>query len=98
MSPARRISRGRTRNSVESERLTLAPGRQASVKSRPQRQQRPLVLEQPALPVDAAAEACEVAVGPDHAMARHDDGDGVLAVGRAYRPRIARVAQAAGDP
>src|SRR5437763_13215933 len=39
-----------------------------------------LVREQPALGLDAAAEAGERAVAADDAVARHDDGDGIGSV------------------
>src|SRR5205809_4065930 len=62
-----------------------------------QRQQRPLVLEEPALPVQTAAESCELAPGADDAVAGHDDGNGVLAVGGADGAGQADVAEAARD-
>src|SRR2546426_10442660 len=55
---------------------------------------RPLVLEQPALAVQAAAEAGQLAARADHAVAGDDDRDGVLAVGRTDRARGADVAEA----
>src|SRR5207247_9870384 len=62
-----------------------------------QSQQRPLVLEEPALPVQTAAESCELAPGADDAVAGHDDGNGVLAVGGADGAGQADVAEAARD-
>ena len=44
---------------------------------------RGLVLEQPSLARQASAKAGERAVGADHAVAGHDDGDGVLPIGEA---------------
>src|ERR1700761_4124067 len=44
-----------------------------------------LEVEQRPLHRQPAAEAHELAVGPDHAMAGHDDGDGVAAVGQTDR-------------
>src|SRR5262245_50882664 len=41
---------------------------------------RALVLEQPALALETAAEAGERSVGADHAMTRHDDADRIRAV------------------
>src|SRR5687767_13852870 len=52
-----------------------------------------LVGEQHALALEPAAVAHERAVGTDHAMARHDDRDGVAAVGEADRADLARVAE-----
>src|SRR5207244_9451429 len=49
---------------------------------RPQRQQGPLVLEQPTLAVEAAAVACQLPARSHHTVAGDDDGDRVLAVGR----------------
>src|SRR2546427_4968629 len=55
---------------------------------------RPLVLEQPALAVQAAAEARQLAARAHDAVAGDDDRDGVLAVGRTDRARGADVAEA----
>src|SRR6266480_6928187 len=57
--------------------------------------QRPFVLEQPALAVEAPAEPRERAVRPDDAMAGHDDGDRVLPIGGADGAGGPQVAQAA---
>src|SRR5438876_10762894 len=59
-----------------------------------ERQQGPLVLEEPAFAIQAAAEARELAARADHAVAGDDDGDRVLSVGRTDCARGADVAQA----
>src|SRR6266700_1165048 len=59
-----------------------------------QRHQRPLMLEQPAFAIQAAAEAGQLTARPDHAVTGHDDGDRVLAVGGAHGASGARVAEA----
>src|SRR2546426_4624735 len=56
---------------------------------------RPLVLQQPTLAVQAAAEAGQLAARADHAVAGDDDRDGVLAVRCPDRTRRSDVAQAA---
>src|SRR5207249_12113644 len=61
----------------------LAPGGSWYGLRRSQSQQRALVLAQPAFAIQAAAETGELAARPDHAVAGHDDGDGILAVGGA---------------
>src|SRR5437764_9061334 len=66
----------------------VAPG--AGLPSSAEWQQRALVLEQESLQVEAAAEARERAVGADHAVARQDERERVLAVRRADRPRRVR--------
>src|SRR5439155_27373352 len=60
-----------------------------------ERQGGPFVLQQPALAVQAAAEARELAARADHPVAGDDDGDRVLSVGRADGAGGARVAEAA---
>src|SRR3989442_3118527 len=55
-----------------------APAAQSRVSRRrrlEQRHQRPLVLEQPAFAIQAAAEAGQLAARPDHAVTGDDDGD-----------------------
>src|SRR5438128_3691904 len=59
-----------------------------------ERQQGSLVLEEPALAIQAAAETRELAARADHAVAGDDDGDRVPAVGRADCAGGADVAQA----
>src|SRR3989442_4320956 len=59
-----------------------------------ERQQRALVLEEPAFAIQAAAETGELAARTDHAVAGDDDGDRVLPVGRTYCAGGADVAQA----
>src|SRR2546426_12573681 len=59
-----------------------------------ERQQRSLVLEEPAFAIQAAAETCELAARADHAVAGDDDGDRIPAVGRTDCARGADVAQA----
>src|SRR3989442_1214283 len=74
-----------------------APAAQSRVSRRrrlEQRHQRPLVLEQPAFAIQAAAEAGQLAARPDHAVTGDDDGDRVLAVGGAHGASGARVAEA----
>src|SRR3989442_1027819 len=61
----------------------------------PERQRDPFVLKQPALAVQAAAEASQLAARPDHTVAGDDDGDGVLAVGGADGAGGARAVEAA---
>src|SRR6185437_12294359 len=56
-----------------------------------------LVVEQPALGRQTAAEAREAAVRADHAMAGHDDRQRVLAVGRTHGARCLRIAELARD-
>src|SRR2546430_835013 len=61
----------------------------------PERQRDPFVLEQPALAVQATAEAGQLAARPDHTVAGDDDGDRVLAVGGADGAGGARAAETA---
>src|SRR5512142_1312620 len=58
-----------------------------------------LDLEDPPLGADTAIcrGAAHLAVGSEHAMARHDDGDGVLAHRLADLARFVRLAEAPGD-
>src|SRR6266576_2969435 len=56
----------------------------------PERKQCPLVLEQEALEVQPATETGQRSVGADHAMARQDERQRVLAVRRADRARRIR--------
>src|SRR5579883_704912 len=53
--------------------------------------------QQERLGVEPARKACQLAVGSDHAMARRDDRDRVLAVGSTHRAHRARAADLAGD-
>src|SRR5688572_23808525 len=57
---------------------------------------RPLVVEQPGLALDAAAEAGEVTVGADHPVARDDDRQRVAPVGGAHGAGEVAVAEATG--
>src|SRR3989441_3356454 len=59
-----------------------------------EREQRSLVLEEPAFAIQAAAETRELAARADHAVAGDDDGDRVPAVGRTDCAGGADVAQA----
>ena len=71
--------------------------RRAVVSTRSERQLEPgdlaLVVQQPGLRLQAAAEAREAAVTADDAVAGQDDGDRVAAVGCADGPRLASVTQ-----
>ena len=71
-----------------------AAGDQDSGSSRPS--DLALVVQQPGLRLEAAAEADEAAVAADDAVARHDDRQWVAPVRRADRPGLAVVAEAAG--
>src|SRR5438094_3219837 len=62
-----------------------------------QRHQRPLVLEQPAFAVQAAAEAGQLPPRPDHAVTGNDDRNWVFAVGGAHSAGGAGVAEPAGQ-
>ena len=54
------------------------------------------MVQQPRLRLEAAAEAGQAAVAADDAVARHDHGQRVAAVGGADRPGLAVVAEPAG--
>src|SRR5439155_25593976 len=58
-------------------------------------QPRAFVMEQPFLPMKAAAVACEPSVRADHAMAGEHQGDGVGAVGRTDRAHGGRTSDCA---
>src|SRR5207244_1712978 len=63
----------------------------------PERQQGPLVLEQPTLAVEAAAVARQLPARSHHTVAGDDYRDRVLAVGRPNGARGAHIAQAASQ-
>src|SRR2546428_10844321 len=63
-----------------------------------ERQQRSLVLEEPAFAIQAAAATCELAARADHAAAGDDDGVRIPAAGRTDCPRGSDVAQATRQP
>src|SRR5919197_6381871 len=77
-------------------RLELRKGDsdRAPLPSGAERNERALVLEQPALARDAAAEARQLTARSHHAMTGYDDGDRVPAVRRAHGPARPRVAEA----
>ena len=51
-----------------------------------------LMREQPALALQPAAVACQRAVGADHPVTRHQNGDGIAPVGEAYGARSVGIA------
>lgn len=56
-----------------------------------------LQLEQSSFPVDSTAVPGELSAGADHAVARDDDGDGIVAVGQSHGACGAGGADLVGD-
>src|SRR2546427_11041148 len=85
---------GQSRNPARTRGIRCYDRGRAPPRLEPERQRDPFVLKQPALAVQAAAEASPPAARPDHTVAGDDDGDGVLAVGGADGAAGARSRQA----
>lgn len=56
-------------------------------------QKRTLMLQQPFLALQSAAITSKRAIGPDHPVAGHHDGNGITAVGKANRPHEVGISQ-----
>ena len=63
----------------------------------PSNQQRALMLQQPFLALQPAAIARQRAIGPNHPVAGHHDGNGIAAIGKAHRPHGIGIAQPLGQ-